>query len=370
MKKQVMTVMMAGVMGAGLGMRAQAEQAVSPASKFVESIRIRGRVQTQAAYVEVDNDDGSDDYSTLEVRRARIGLRGELPNKVRAQVEANVVPGSDLSMRSAFLQWREYKPAYIKVGVDKPLSSIEENSSSASILTIERSLVNSVAGGAPGALNGVSLEGTQSVLVYGAGVYTDTANRNKDNTESKYMFNAMAGLKLDELVGEGNSLLLRGAYLSSDDPNGSVGGKYDDVMIVGGKLGLGSFGLQAEYFLSDNDGDEVKGFYLMPSFNISASLQLVGRFEMAESDKARGIQAPSRYARRVSSLGDVKDEDDKTLARPSRGDEYQSVYVGLNYYITGNGNKLMFGVEAANLDNTDAGQLKTMTASTAWRMLF
>lgn len=366
MNKWVMT----GILVSGLGMNVQAEQAVSPASKFVESLQIRGRVQTQAAYVEVENDDGSDDYSTLEVRRARIGLRGSLPHKVRAQLEANLVPGSSLSMRSAFLEWREYKPAYIKVGLDKPFSSIEENTSSASILTIERSLVNAVAGGAPGALNGVSLSGTQSVLLYGAGVYTDTENRNKDNEDAKYLFNAMAGVKLDALVGEGNTLLLRGAYLNSDDPNGAVGGNFDDVIIVGGKLGLGAFGLQAEYFLSDNDGDEIKGFYVMPSFDISEKLQLVGRLEMADSDKARGIQAPSRYARRAASLKDVVDDEGSTLARPSRGDEYQSLYVGLNYYITGNGNKLMFGVEAAELDNTDAGKLESMTVSTAWRMLF
>ncbi|MFU8779732.1 MAG: porin [Kiritimatiellia bacterium] len=369
MGKMVLTGLMAGVMVAGIAGSVHAQASVTPANKGVERLQIRGRVQTQGAYVEADNDEGSDDYHTFEVRRVRMGMRGTLANNVRAQLEANLVPGSDLSMRSAFIQWREHKPAYIKLGFDKPLSSLEENTSSAEILTIERSLINGLVA-APGALNGLSLEGRHAVLVYGAGVYTDSSNSNASSEDPKYLFNAMAGLKLDALVGEGNELLLAGHYLNSDDPNGAVGGKFDDVIVVGGRLGLGSFGLLAEYFLGDNDGDEIKGFYVMPSYAINEKLQLVARFETAESDKARGIQAPSRYARRVASLADVLDDEGSAIARPSRGDDYQSLYLGLNYYIAGNNNKLMLGVESAELDNTDAGKLEMMTVSTAWRMLF
>ena len=372
MKKMVvMGMMVAGIAGSGFAQ----DSIVRPASRGIESLSIRGRVQTQAGYVDAKNDDGSDDYSTLEVRRARIGLTGTLADNVRAQVEANVVPGSDLSMRSAFIQWREHKPAYVKVGMDKPLSSIEENTSSAAIMTIERSLINSLVA-APGPLTGVAVDGVHSMLgvssllVYGAGVYTDTENRNASQEDSKYLLNAMAGLKLDELVGEGNSLLVRASFLTSDDPGGKVGGKFDDVIIGGAQLGLGGFGLQGEYFLGDKDGNEIKGFYVMPSFDITEKLQLVARYEQAKSDKAKGIQAPSRYARSVPSLSSVKDDEGDTIADPSKGDDYRSLYVGVNYHIAGNGHKLMLGVDAAELKNTDAGTLETLTVSTAWRMLF
>ena len=369
MNKWIMMSIATGAVAVGMTGSAYAQADATSANRGVERLQIRGRVQTQAAYVEAKNDDGSDDYHTFEVRRVRMGMRGTLPNNVRAQLEANLVPGSDLSMRSAFVEWREHKPAYIKLGYDKPLSSLEEGTSSAEILTVERSLINSLVA-APGPLNGLSLEGAHSVLVYGAGVYTDSANRNASNQDPKYLFNAMAGLKLDEMVGEGNSLLLRASYLNSDDPSGAVGSKFDDVITAGGRLGMGAFSLQAEYMVGDNDGDKIKGFYVMPSFNVNDNLQIVARYETAESDRAGGIQAPSRYARNVSSLEDVTDADGNTASRPSRGDDYQSLYLGLNYYIAGNNNKLMFGVEAAELDNTDAGKLETMTVSTAWRMLF
>lgn len=342
---------------------------VRPAtSGVVRDLQIRGRVQTQFGYVDAKNDEGSDDYSTFEVRRARIGLRGTMFDSVRAQLEANLVPGSSLSMRSAFLQWREHKPAYIKVGYDKPHSSLEENTSSAEILTVERSVINGLVA-APGPMTGLALDGNVEMLTYGLGVYTDQANRNPSNEDSKYLFNAMVGLTLDDLIGGGNKLSLQAIYLNSDDPDGSVGSSFDDVMTFAAHTVVGGFDLRAEYFLGDNDGEEIKGFYIMPSMYITDNVQAVLRFEQAESDKARGIRAPSRYTRNVPSLN-VREPEDGPKFDPQRGDDYQSIYLGLNYYMAGNGHKLMLGLELAELKNTDAGKLESTTVSTAWRMLF
>ncbi len=349
------------------------EQTIRPAGKTVKDLAIRGRVQTQFGYASAKNDEGSDDYNTFEIRRVRMGMRGTLFDSVRAQLEANLVPGSSLSMRTAFLQWREHKAAYIRVGVDKPHSSIEENTSSAEILTIERSLINGMVA-APGALNGLALDGQAPMLIYGAGIYTDTANRNAGGKDSKYLLNAMVGLKLDDLVGDNNKLLIRANWLNSDDPDGSVGGKFDDVIVVGAHLAAGAFDLRTEYFMGDADGNDTKGFYVMPSLRFTDNIQGVLRFEQAETDKSRGISAPSRYARNIPSLSarETKDADGNVVSKvePQKGDQYQSLYAGINYYISGNGNKLMFGVESAELKNTDAGKLEMLTASAAWRMLF
>jgi len=347
---------------------------VRPASSGIKDLQVRGRVQAQFGYVETDNDDGSDDYSTFEIRRGRIGLRGTLFDNVRAEIEANVVPDSDFSVRSAYLQWREHKPAYIKLGYDKPHSSIEENTSSAEILTIERSLINNIVA-APGETTGLSLDGKVGLLEYGLGVYTDKANRNDKNTDAEYMFNAMVGLNLGELVGEGNTLLVRGNYLSSDDSAGNVGAKFpDDVWTVGAQFGAGAFGLSAEYFMGDNKGNETKGFYVMPSLYLTEKVQAVVRFEQAESDKTGGIRAPSRYVRDVPSLKVIETLDDKdeviSKIDPQVGDEYTSIYVGVNYYMAGHAHKLMLGLEVAELKNTSAGKLEATSVTTAWRMLF
>ncbi len=346
---------------------------VRPAtSGVVKDLQIRGRIQTQFGYVDAKSDEGSDDFTTFEVRRARIGLRGTLFDSVRAQVEANLVPGSDLSMRSAFLQWREHQPAYLKVGYDKPHSSLEENTSSAEILTVERTLINSLVA-APGPQTGLALDGELGALYYGVGVYTDRDNRNPGGTDSKYLYNALVGLKLDDFVGD-NRLRVQGVYLNSDDPEGKIGAKFDDVITVAGQFATGGFDLRAEYFIGDNDGDEIKGFYIMPSFYLTDNVQAVLRYEQVESDRERGVRAPSRYTRDVPSLKvrETLDDAGEVVSKvdPQAGDEYQALYLGLNYYFAGHGHKLMFGVELAELKYTDAGTLESTTVTTAWRMLF
>ncbi len=343
---------------------------IRPASGAVKDIAIRGRVQTQFGYVDAKNDEGSDSYSTFEVRRARIGLRGTLFDNFRAQIEGNFVPGSGLSMRSAFIQWREHKPAYIKLGYDKPKFSFEENTSSASILTIERTLIsNSLA---PGAMNGLSLDGSHQRLSYAAGIYTDQNNRNQDGADN-YLLNASVGLSLDDLM-ENTKLRLRADYLNSDDEAGKFGDSHDDAMAFSVHMAHGGFDLRAEYLTSSNDDSEVNGFYITPSVYLTKKFQAVARYEKAESDSERGLSAPSRYLRRVDSLSsrDITDIDGNVIdsVDPRKGDDYQALYFGLNYYLAGDGHKLMMGVEMSELDNTDAGKLEGTTVYTAWRMLF
>ncbi len=336
----------------------------------LKDLQIRGRIQAQFGYTNVDNDEGDGDFSTFEMRRVRLGLRGTLFDNVRAQLEANLVPGEDLSMRSAFLQWREHEPAYIKLGMDKPLFGFEETTSSAEILTVERTLINNIL--APGTQTGLSLEGEMDRLSYGAGVYTDQANRNEDR-QDRYMMNASVGLKLDGLV-EDVTLRLRGDYIASDDRNGQFGGGFEDGIAASLHLAVGTFDIRAEYMMGDNDGDKVSGWYVTPSLFLTDSLQLVGRYEQADSDKQHGIRAPSRYARRADHVRvrETKDANDAVISKvdPQRGDSYQAAYVGLNYYLRNHAHKLMSGVEFAQLDNTDAGTLDAITVYGAWRMLY
>ena len=343
---------------------------IRPAGRAVQDVAIRGRVQTQFGYVDAKNDEGSDHYSTFEVRRARIGLRGGLAHNVRAQLEANLVPGSSLSMRSAFLQWREHREAYVKLGFDKPVYGFEENTSSGAILTIERSLISNTL--IPGAMNGLSLEGSAGWLSYGAGIYTDRANAN-DAGGDDYLYNATVGLSLDDLL-PGSKLALRADYISSDDNGGNFGGRFDDAMAFSAHYTHGDFDLRAEYMSGSNNSNDTDGFYITPSMHLTENLQAVIRYEQASSDRARGLSAPSRYVRRVGDLAvrETKDDNDEVIAstNPQRGDDYQALYAGLNYYFAGHGHKVMLGVERSELKNTDAGKLEATSVMTAWRMLF
>lgn len=341
-------------------------QPVIPDNKWAQKMEIRGRVHVQAAYVDGDNDVNSGDYSTMELRRARLGARIALPNDFRAHVEGNILPG-EASLRAAYIQWRAYKPAYIKVGYDKPLSSLEENTSSSAILTVERShLTNTLA--APGETVGLLVEGKMAPLFYGIGLFNDeNAVRNTPNENPDYLFNVRGGVELE--LSDESTLIAMLTYLQSDDPNGNVGGNYEDVTIASLQYTMGGFDIRGEYMVGSNQADDTDGFYIQPSLMLSDKLQAVLRYEQMNSDKSTGIRATSRYGRRTDAVIIGTDEVGNNIVA-DKGDEFSALYAGLNYYISGNGNKIMLGVEMNELKNTKAGDYDTTTVFTAWRTLF
>jgi phosphate-selective porin OprO/OprP len=331
-------------------------QTIIPDNKFLNKMEIRGRVHVQAAFVDAENDAESSDYSTMELRRARLGARASFPGNIRGHIEGNILPG-EASLRSAYIQWREHKTAYFKVGYDKPVTSLEEDTSSSAILTVERSnLTNTLA--APGETVGAIIEGKMAPLFYAVGVYNDEdAVRNTAGEQSEYLFNARGGVELE--LSEGSTVIAQVTYLQSDDPNGNLGGDYEDITIGSIHFESGPFDIRAEYMVGSNEDGDTDGFYIQPSMMLSDKVEIVGRYESMSSDDAEGIRATSRYGRRV----DIADGAD-------RGDDFSAIYLGLNYYINGNGSKVMLGVEMNELDNTEAGAYDTTTVFTAWRTLF
>jgi phosphate-selective porin OprO and OprP len=332
---------------------------VRPSSANIKDLDLRGRVQAQFGHTHAENDAGSDDYSTLELRRVRLGIRASLMQNVRAHVEANVVPNT-FSMRSAYLEWREHKPAYIRVGLEKPLFSYDETTSSAAILTVERSHINNLMWAADAQMTGVSIEGAASVIQYGAGIYTGQANANAEQFDH-YLFNGSVGLSLDRWLPDDHKLKFRLDGIINDDPVAIF--RYEYGLAASTHYSWRRFELRTEYLQGHPfGGGSIRGGYIMPSYYFTEKLQGVLRYEIATADHAF-IPAPGRYARRTS----VTPAD---LAGARIGTDYQAFYLGANYYIKGDHLKLMAGLEYSELDNTDRGRLQAYTVYGAIRMLY
>jgi hypothetical protein len=346
-------------------LHAQDAVLVMPDKGDVMSIKAKGRIMFQAGYVEQENDVNSGDWSTMEVRRARIGLTGKFANDIKGEVEANIVPGS-VSVRSAVITWDKDDAFTLSGGYDKPMSSLEENTSSASILTVERSNVNNTIA-APGETVGLWAAGESGPLFYHVGIYNgeDPDNtRNTSNVEAEYMFNAHGGVTFD--LSENSSILAQVSYLQTDDPNSDLG--FEDTTAVALHFEAGAFDLRAEYFMGTDGDEDTTGFYVMPSMKLNDSLEVVARYEVAESDSGSGIRAQSRYARRTDVVVIGEDEEGDSITA-DRGDEFSALYLGLNYYYQ-KYNKVMVGIEFSELENTDAGTLESTTVFGAYRVRF
>jgi len=338
---------------------------VVPDKGDATSLKLSGRMHFQAGYVDQSNDVNSGDWSTMEVRRARVGAKGKFANNISAAVEANVKP-SDVSVSAATLTWGHSDALEVTVGFDKPMVSLEENTSSASILTVERSNVNNnIAAGYDS--TGIWAAGEVAPFFYHVGLYNGEGvddSRNSTGVEAEYMFNARGGIEL--ALAEDVDVMAMVSYLESDDPSGEL--DFDDIAVLSLHVEAGAFDLRTEYFMGTEGDEDTTGFYIMPSVMLSDALEVVARYEMGESDSGSGIRAQSRYARRTDIVVIGEDEEGDAITA-DRGDEFSAIYLGLNYYHQ-KYNKFMLGVEFSELENTDAGTLESTTVFSAYRVRF
>jgi hypothetical protein len=340
-------------------------QTIKPDKKDAIGLKITGRMHFQAGYVDQENDVNSGDWSTFEVRRARIGVSATFPYDIKAKVEANVKPG-DTSVSSATLHWEKHDMFNLNAGFDQPMSSLEENTSSASILTVERSNVNNNIA-APGESTGVWVSGEAAPFFYHIGLYNGEdvdSSRNTSNEEAEYMFNVNGGVEFD--LTEDSTLMVMVSYLQSDDANSGLGS--EDVTVASLHFETGPFDIRTEYFMATEGDEDTTGFYIMPSMMLSKQLQAVVRYEQAESDSGSGIRAQSRYSRRTDTVVTGTDEEGDSIVA-DKGDEFSALYLGMNYYFA-KYQKVMVGVEFSELDNTDAGKLDTTSLFGAYRVRF
>jgi phosphate-selective porin OprO/OprP len=78
----------------------------------------------------------------------------------------------------------------------------------------------------------------------------------------------------------------------------------------------------------------------MPFLNITDKLQIVGRYTFVESDEANGVRLATYESRVV----------------PGRGDVYNELYLGANYFFYGHKLKLQSGLQFADMnDRADDG---------------
>jgi phosphate-selective porin OprO/OprP len=98
------------------------------------------------------------------------------------------------------------------------------------------------------------------------------------------------------------------------------------------------------------------GAVLMPYYNITDRLQAVGRYTYITSDEENGIRF-SRY---------------ESVVTGGRGNEYNELYAGLNYYLCGHKLKVQTGITYAWMDDDaqDGGQYEGWTWTTGLRLSF
>lgn len=334
---------------------------VTPNRGAISELRVRGRIQPQFGYARGENAAGqSGDYATFEIRRARLGVTGRVGEDWRFVLEANTTP-SDVNLQFASLRWEAFPEANLVLGFDRPVFGYEIYTSSAFLLTPERS--NLSATFLPSSrisLTGAQIQGTSHGFRYSAGIYNSDLAVNESGESARFLFGGHIGRDLPEWGGVQQEV--RFDYLQNErEDRGLLG--VNRAFSASHRLVVGSFENRSEGIWGESfGGDDVAGFYLMPTWSLNEQWQLVARYENIRSWYTGGLAAPNRYLRRIDVPGGAP-----------RGDRYEALYGGINYYIMGHDLKMQWGVEWSDLEDTRSGEgqeIKGLTTYGAMRMLF
>jgi hypothetical protein len=317
---------------------------------FVNELSVTGRYHGQFWHADSDRSD-ADDWDN---RRFRIGGRALFLDRrleLKAEIFSDLNSGGDFyeGFTEAWVAWHASESFNLTVGKQKPKFGWEWSLSSRFIPTFERSaLINQFR---PDYAAGVVVDGKIGNWSYYAGAYSnDTVDDGDDTTEFGGFDGGWSGIASIGYSFAG-SLGVKKAqwrldYIHSErDASDEIFTAFDNGVSTSFEVKDGDWGLLAEVLFAHGAATDW-GFVLIPTYDITPKLQLVGRYQLGLSDTDTGLSPQRRYEREVGG---------------GSGDVYNAVYLGLNYLLFDGRDvgkkpelrhrlKLMGGVEYANMD--------------------
>jgi len=126
------------ISGAAAGLLALSLAAAETAYATDATLKVGGRVQIDYTNADINTPDS--DISDTEVRRARLNVSGQYGDNIKYKFEVNKASGKSINVEDAYIQFvPSDSPFKIKLGQFKTHNSLDEQTSSRFISTLERS---------------------------------------------------------------------------------------------------------------------------------------------------------------------------------------------------------------------------------------
>ena len=351
-------------------------------NSYLQELSLKLRGQYQWGYLDPA---GGDDRvkgnrnDNNEWRRFRLGAQAKVLNQFTLKGVWNV-GGLDARNKFSGGEWNRaetegtldeltlsttLKPVTLTVGKHKPAYMAEYRTSSAKILTMERSvLVNQLKAEK---LYGISVANADKKAEWGwnAGLWV---NGQRDNAWLEPSFNSedsvTLGMSVSRATGKNGRLQLDYMHSFHKDGETNSGSEYagpgaQDVFALSweGKQDKWSFLAEAQAGLNVYGGasgaENVFGLVLMPSYRFTPNWEGVVRYQLASGSNA--VKGDSRYYTTNSTYSGTSDL-------------LQGLYMGANYYVCPENPhmlKLMLGAEYLNSEGKDA---KGKKGFTGWQL--
>jgi phosphate-selective porin OprO/OprP len=323
----------------------------------VQQVLFSGRFQHEFAAIDADQGD----LEEWNVRRMRLGPRVTLFRTFVLHTEVEVNPQEHdpfyVRLTDAYLQWNKSSGLVMTFGKQGVPFTIDGATSSKELLTIDRSNLANNIWFPQEYMPGVSVSGRIAPWVYRGGVYSSGAmNREFGEFTGDYFTLALLGYDFAKPLGVKEATLTGNYLYQHPDEDNTFTRELEHIVSVHFKLEADRWGVRTD--LSDALGyleqSDMWAVMAMPFVNITSKLQAVGRYTFIDSEEPNGIRFGTYESRVVSG----------------RGDEYNEVYLGANYFLYGHRLKLQTGVQWADMDDraNDGGEYSGVAWTTGLRI--
>ncbi|MBI2819743.1 MAG: hypothetical protein HYX73_07170 [Acidobacteria bacterium] len=324
---------------------------------MLQNVLLSGRFQYD--YALLDADQGSRDE--WNVRRFRLGAKSKLFRTLtlHGEVELNPQEADPLYVRitDMYLQWSKSGSFQLTFGKHGAPFTMDGSTSSKELLTLDRSNLSNNMWFPQEYIPGVSIAGERSDWVYRAGVFSaGEANREFGKFNGSVFSLAVVGYDFAKSIGVKEALLAGNYVYQNPDPKNTFTRQLQHVVSANFKFEADQWGIRTDVsaasgYLGESD---LWGVMVMPFANATDKLQFVGRYTFIKSDDPNGVRLAT-YENHVVS---------------GRGDRYNELYLGANYYFYGHKLKLQSGLQFGDMNDSanDGGAYSGISWTTGLRV--
>ena len=323
---------------------------------FIRSFALSGRLQGDLAWVDADQGNFNDQLW----RRFRFGFKSQLAKDWVVQLEGDfdLNQEDDLYNRltDAYIGWNPGDTLDLRFLKHSAGFTLDGATSSKKLLTMERNNLTNNLWFTAEYFSGVSAQGElENGLTYRAGVFSGDPDNEVSFKDGSYFTLTSLGWDFASKTGL-DTATVRIDYVYQDEDPANNTRDFSRVFNLVSQWGTENWGIWTD--LSAGRGlagqSDIRGLVLMPFYNSSDKLQWVARYTYLDSDEANGLRL-GRYERDVVA---------------GRGDAYDELYLGTNYFFYGHKLKWQGGLQWARMDDRarDGGRYRGWAFTTGFRL--
>jgi len=300
-------------------------------------LKLSGRLQLDSTWV--DSDQG--DFNDTLWRRFRFGFKGKYGEfKVALEADVNLNDSLDDAynrLTDANVSWSLDKDTELKFLKQSAGFTLDGKTSSKKLLTPQRNNLTNNLWFTSEYFTGVSLKSKLADgWSYKTGLFSSDGSDEISISDASYfaLFSTSKKLAKNNLWDKGEVSF---DYVYNDTHEDGNTRDFSQVISTSSQFKQNSWGLQSD--ISWGKGDlgqsDLFGVVVMPTYQQSEKIQWVARYTYLNSSEDNGVRL-GKYESSVVS---------------ERGDKYQEVYAGVNWFVNDHKLKLQAGLQYAKMDD-------------------